>query len=160
MSCSFCSEEDFKNISLKKEIEKTQREVSHDSKCKKIKSLKASSLIVSPNTKFVDLPRGGCVVFTKIGPIQFGIPPETVKDSLKLGIEVPSYYILPSSKWDKIYNISVAEFEFPAYFNFFIKKKKINLICTKENEQAIKAIFQETLLGPTDFEATSKILKL
>ena len=149
MSCSFCSEEDFKNI--KKET-KTQRELSHYSKYKKLKSLKDSVQVFSQNTKFVDLPRGGCVVFTKIGPIQFGIPPETVKDSLKLGIEVPSYYIIPSSKWDKIYNISVAEFEFPAYFNFFIKKKKINLICTKENEQAIKSIFQETLLGPLDFE--------
>ncbi len=28
--------------------------------------------------------RGGCVVKTKIGPIQFGIPPETVKDSINL----------------------------------------------------------------------------
>ena len=117
-----------------------------------MKSLKDSSLIVSINTKFIDLPRGGSVVFTKIGPIQFGIPPESVKDALKLGIEVPTYYIIPTSKWDKIYNVSVAEFEFPAYFNFFVKKKKINLICTKENEKAIKDIFQETLLGPVDFE--------
>lgn len=76
---------------------------------------------------------------------------ETFKDALKLNIEIPTYYIVPSSKWDKIYNISVAEFEFPAYFNFFIKKKKINLICNTETEKAIKNIFQETLLGPKDF---------
>lgn len=155
MSCSFCSGDDFEN--LKKES-KTPRELSRYSKCKKIKSLKDSSLIASPSTKFIDLPRGGCVVFTKIGPIQFGIPPETVKDSLKLGIEVPNYYIIPTSKWDKIYNISVAEFEFPAYFNFFIKKKKINLICTKENEKAIKSIFQETLLGPLEFDVIDNFL--
>lgn len=46
---------------------------------------------------------------------------------------------------------SVAEFEFPAYFNFFVKKSRINLICTQEGEQAIRKIFQETLLGPEDF---------
>lgn len=157
MSCSFCSENDFTNF--KKETKNTN-EASHTSKSKRLKNLKENTLKVSPSTRYINLPRGGCVVFTRIGPIQFGIPPESVKDALTLNIEVPTYYIIPTSKWDKIYNVSVAEFEFPAYFNFFIKKKKINLICTKQNEKAIKDIFQETLLGPLDFEVVKLSLNL
>lgn len=102
----------------------------------------------------VPLKRGGVVVKTKLGWIQFGIPPETVKDSLNLGIEVPTFYVVPSVRFDKKTGINVAEFEFPAYFNYFVKKKKINLICTKDAQDAIGIIFQETLLGPKEFEVS------
>lgn len=71
----------------------------------------------------IKLNRGGIVVETSIGPIQFGIPPETVKDSMIMGKEVPTYYIVPSQRFDTKFGINVAEFEFPAYFNFFIKRK-------------------------------------
>ena len=104
------------------------------------------------NSKNVELPRGGCVVITSLGPIQFGIPPETIKDSINLGFEIPQFYVIPTSRWDKMFHMSVAEFEFPAYFNFFVKKKKITLICTKEAQIAIRNVFQETLLGPKTFE--------
>lgn len=66
---------------------------------------------------------------TSEGPIQFGLPPETVKDTMSLGIEVPTYYIIPTQRFDKKFGINVAEFEFPAYFNFFIKKRQVTLIC-------------------------------
>eukprot|EP00520_Triparma_pacifica_P006131 CAMPEP_0118645234 /NCGR_PEP_ID=MMETSP0785-20121206/7387_1 /TAXON_ID=91992 /ORGANISM="Bolidomonas pacifica, Strain CCMP 1866" /LENGTH=809 /DNA_ID=CAMNT_0006537093 /DNA_START=136 /DNA_END=2561 /DNA_ORIENTATION=- len=42
----------------------------------------------------------------------------------------------------------LAEFEFPAYFNFFCLKKKVTLICIAELETRVRAIFTETLLGP------------
>ena len=43
----------------------------------------------------VYLPRGGYVVKTRsCGPVQFGIPPETVKDSLDGGLEPPCYYVV------------------------------------------------------------------
>lgn len=45
------------------------------------------------------LNRGGIVVDTSIGPIQFGIPPETIKDSISSGSEVPQYYVVPKSKY-------------------------------------------------------------
>lgn len=41
--------------------------------------------------KVISLPRGGIVINTKIGPIQVGMPPETIKDSMALGIQVPTY---------------------------------------------------------------------
>ena len=57
---------------------------------------------------------------------------------------------MPTHRFDKRFCLSVAEFEFPAYFNFFVKKRKIILICDPEGEEAVRAIFQETLLGPVD----------
>ena len=109
----------------------------------------------SKKGEIIPLKRGGVLVKTKLGWIQFGIPPETVKDSLNLGVEVPSHYVIPSVRFDKKMGINVAEFEFPAYFNYFLKKRKINLICTKDAYEAIKIIFQETLLGPKDYEVNS-----
>lgn len=41
-----------------------------------------------------ELPRGGYVVKTSEGLIQFGMPPETIKDSMKLGTEVPTTYVV------------------------------------------------------------------
>lgn len=43
------------------------------------------------------LKRGGIVINTSIGNIQFGIPPETIKDSLISGYEVPQYFVVPDS---------------------------------------------------------------
>jgi hypothetical protein len=105
----------------------------------------------------IKLPRGGLVIQTKaLGNIQFGMPPETVKDHLNLGIDIPAYYIVPQKMFDKGFGLSVAEFEFPAYFNFFVKRTRITLICTKESEMAVRAIFQETLLGPRNFDVLFK----
>ncbi|CAD8146794.1 unnamed protein product [Paramecium pentaurelia] len=97
------------------------------------------------------LNRGGLIIKTSEGPIQFGLPPETVKDSMSLGVEVPTFYIIPTQRFNKQFGINVAEFEFPAYFNFFIKKRQVTLICDTETANSIKIVFQETLLGPKDF---------
>jgi hypothetical protein len=96
----------------------------------------------------IKLAKGGYVFETKIGNIQFGIPPETVKDSLIQGLKVPTYYIVPTSRFDKALGITLCEFEFPAYYNYFFLKKRVVLICDAAQEKAIRAIFQETLLGP------------
>jgi hypothetical protein len=45
--------------------------------------------------------------------------------------------------------INVGEFEFPAYFNFFVLRKRLVLITTPEVEPLVRLIFQITLLGPT-----------
>lgn len=87
---------------------------------------------------------------TKVGAIQFSMVPETLKDSINMGLDVPGIFIVPTHRFDKRFCLSVAEFEFPAYFSFFVKKKRVTLITDKEGEEAIRAIFQETLLGPKD----------
>ena len=58
----------------------------------------------------VYLPRGGTVVNTVIGPIQFGIPPETIKDSINLGLTLPAYFVLPKQRFNLQMGINVAEF--------------------------------------------------
>ena len=49
-------------------------------------------------------------------------------------MKVPSYYICPTIRFDKEKHISLCEFEFPAYFNFFVLKTKIKIIANKECE--------------------------
>nr|CCA16680.1 cGMPdependent 3' putative [Albugo laibachii Nc14] len=103
--------------------------------------------------EIIHLGRGGLIVLTSIGPIQFGMPPETIKDSMKLGIPVPRHYIVPSEPFTKTIGanmgVNVAEFEFPAYCNFFFKAQSINLIVSSNDvEDRIRTVFQETLFGP------------
>jgi len=56
-------------------------------------------------------------------------------------LKVPTHFIVPSQRFAKEANLNVAEFEFPAYYNFFIHKKKINLICDAECKSAIRNAF-------------------
>lgn len=98
------------------------------------------------NVKF--LPRGGTYVQTSAGPVQFGMPPETIKDSMEMGLTLPTHYVLPKERFNLQTGINVAEFEFPAYFSFFVQRKKVNLVVARDVEAKIRTIFQETLLGP------------
>ena len=65
-----------------------------------------------------------------------------------LGKEIPTYFVVPTNRFDYKVGISITEFEFPAYFNFFVKKRKVTLICSESARTAIRTMFQETLLGP------------
>ena len=47
-----------------------------------------------------------------------------------MGLEVPRYYIVPFKRFDSRYGVNLAEFEFPAYFNFFVRKTYVTLITT------------------------------
>ena len=97
----------------------------------------------------VYLPRGGIYVHTPAGPVQFGMPPETIKDSMSLGLTLPAFFVVPKERFNLAAGINVAEFEFPAYYNFFFKRRRINLITTHSVEPLIRTIFRETLLGPS-----------
>ena len=103
------------------------------------------------------LPRGGVSIETSsVGRIQFGIPPETIKDSMRLGLDVPRVYIVPVDRFCRemgpALGINMAEFEFPAYFNWFVRRKRCTLVVdSKEAERNIRNVFEETLLGPHEF---------
>jgi hypothetical protein len=48
--------------------------------------------------------------------------------------------------------INLAEFEFPAYFNYFVRGKRCTLVVdSKDAERDIRSVFGETLLGPEEF---------
>jgi CRP-like cAMP-binding protein len=98
------------------------------------------------------LPRGGVVVKTQSGLIQFGIPPETIKDSMTQGLDVPTVFVVPHERFDRRRGINVSEVEFPAYYNFFILKRRVQLIVDdKDTEERIRRVFQETLFGPNSY---------
>lgn len=105
----------------------------------------------------VALPRGGLTIETKaVGRIQFGIPPETIKDSMRLGLDIPEIYIVPVERFCRemgaALGINLAEFEFPAYFNYFVRGRKVTLVVdSDEAETNIRNVFSETLLGPAQF---------
>lgn len=73
-----------------------------------------------------------------------------------MGIQVPLYYIVPVERFCRemgpALGVNLAEFEFPAYFNFFVQKKRCTLIVDSEDaERNIRRVFSETLLGPAQF---------
>jgi hypothetical protein len=89
-------------------------------------------------------------VRTSAGPIQIGIPPETIKDVMELKLDVPVAYVLPRDLFDRRRGLSVAEFEFPAYYSFFLLKRRCRLVVlNRDIERRVRAIFQESLFGPT-----------
>ncbi len=102
-----------------------------------------------PPATLMQLPRGGYYVRTSAGPIQFGVPPETIKDVMSMKLDVPVMYVLPQELFDRLRGLSIAEFEFPSYYNFFLLKRKCRLgIENRSIERRVRAIFQETLFGP------------
>jgi hypothetical protein len=75
---------------------------------------------------------------------------------MRMGLDVPLFYIVPVERFCRemgpALGVNLAEFEFPAYFNFFIQKKRCTLIVDSENaERNIRRVFGETLLGPAQF---------
>jgi CRP-like cAMP-binding protein/glyoxylase-like metal-dependent hydrolase (beta-lactamase superfamily II) len=103
-----------------------------------------------PSTSsWLALPRGGYFVPTSVGPIQIGIPPETIKDVMELKLDVPTAYVLPRELFDRRRGLSVAEFEFPTYYSFFLLKRRARLVVSSRDiEQRVRSIFQESLFGP------------
>lgn len=108
----------------------------------------------SDSESFVNLPRGGYLVRTSIGPIQIGLPPETIKDTMLLPDGVPQYFIIPDDMFDWGKGISIAEIEFPIFYNFFIKKRKTCLICREDQYHALRSVLQESVFGPKEVDVS------
>jgi hypothetical protein len=75
---------------------------------------------------------------------------------MRLGLPVPQVYIVPVERFCRemgpALGVNLAEFEFPAYFNFFVYKKRCTLVVDSEDaEENIRRVFSETLLGPMQF---------
>lgn len=118
-----------------------------------------------PLIDITKLSRGGVSMETQaVGCVQFGIPPETIKDSMNMGLSVPSVYIVPVERFCRemgpALGVNLAEFEFPAYFNFFVSGKKCTLIVDSDDaERNIRRVFSETLLGPAQFRRAENPIK-
>lgn len=99
------------------------------------------------------LPRGGFLLDTDNEYVQFGVPPETIKDTMAFPKGVPQVFVLTDIMFDWRKGISLAEIEFPLYFNYFIKKRKTYLICTETQQKALMRMLQEALFGPKTIDA-------
>ncbi|MBN2736712.1 MAG: cyclic nucleotide-binding domain-containing protein [Spirochaetales bacterium] len=96
------------------------------------------------------LPRGGYLLKTPVGYIQFGAPPETIKDTMSLPESVPQIFVLPREMFHREKGISVAELEFPIYYNFFIRKRRTRIIGTRAQMGRLIRTLNEAVFGPKD----------
>ena len=74
-----------------------------------------------------------------------GIPPETIKDSMRLSLDVPTFYVVPKERFNLKFGTNTCEAEFPAYFAFFIKGTSVTLICGPDAAATISKVVDEVL---------------
>jgi hypothetical protein len=98
--------------------------------------------------RVIPLPRGGTVVTTSVGAVQFGAPPETIKDALYAGRTVPSIFVLPEVWLSRRRGVSFAELEFPAYYNYFVCGRKLTAILDAAARPRLRHVLRESLFGP------------
>ncbi|MCP4138132.1 MAG: cAMP/cGMP-dependent 3',5'-cyclic-AMP/GMP phosphodiesterase [bacterium] len=105
--------------------------------------------------EYIILPRGGYLVDTPGGYIQFGSPPETIKDTMLMEKGVPRVFVLSNELFSWKKGISIAEVEFPVYYNFFFKKEKTTIICREKQFRQIKNVLEEAIFGPKKLDISS-----
>ncbi|MBF0407335.1 MAG: cAMP/cGMP-dependent 3',5'-cyclic-AMP/GMP phosphodiesterase [Candidatus Riflebacteria bacterium] len=98
------------------------------------------------------LPRGGTLIKTPEGNLQVGATPETIKDTLSLIGEVPETIILPNRLFSSERGVSLADVEFPAYYNFFVKKRPLRIIGQPHQLETILNVLHEALFGPREYQ--------
>jgi CRP-like cAMP-binding protein/phosphoribosyl 1,2-cyclic phosphodiesterase len=96
------------------------------------------------------LPRGGYLVNSPAGYIQFGSPPETIKDTMALPNSVPQVFVLPRALFDWRKGTNLADLEFPIYYNYFIRKLRTQVVCTRPQAGRLMKALQEALFGPKE----------
>ena len=109
------------------------------------------------NKNVIELPRGGYILKTSVGNIQFGAPPETIKDTISTPDSVPRLFVLPTElfHWQK--GINVADMEFPIYFNFFLKKQKIVIFCREDQAKRMIIALREAVFGPKRLDLSKDV---
>ncbi len=108
---------------------------------------------------YVALPRGGYLVETSVGYLQVGSPPETVKDTMRLERSTPQIFILPNLFFHVHKGISVAELEFPIYYNHFLRQKKTYIVCTRQQKQQLTVVLEESIFGPKQVDLRSEYIR-
>ena len=105
------------------------------------------------------LPRGGLLVRWDDFVVQLGAYPETIKDTIKAETGVPNLFIQPESLFDIHNGISLAELEFPLYYNYYVKGRKLRFICRPEQSRPIFRLLKEAVFGPSSFHLEREFLR-
>ncbi|MDH4198964.1 MAG: cAMP/cGMP-dependent 3',5'-cyclic-AMP/GMP phosphodiesterase [Spirochaetia bacterium] len=117
-------------------------------------NLENEAFVINPGVNH--LPRGGYVVPSSSGLIQFGAPPETIKDTMILPEKVPRIFVLPDQMFSIEKGIAVAELEFPIYYNHFLCQKKTYILGTKEQQEQLTVVLKESVFGPEKVDLSSE----
>ncbi|NUP08086.1 MAG: cAMP/cGMP-dependent 3',5'-cyclic-AMP/GMP phosphodiesterase [Polyangiaceae bacterium] len=103
---------------------------------------------MSQSPPSIRLSRGGVYVPTPLEPVQIGVPPETIKDSMALGLPSPAIYVVPPVLFDRRRGLNLAEIEFPAYYNFFALKRRATLVVESESTaNRLRTMMRESLFA-------------
>jgi CRP-like cAMP-binding protein/glyoxylase-like metal-dependent hydrolase (beta-lactamase superfamily II) len=100
------------------------------------------------------LPRGGALLETSAGRIQFGAVPETIKDTLGTASGVPRIFVLPPKLVSLERGVSFADLEFPVYFNFFALAQRVTVICDEAQREILSTVLREAIFGPERIDMT------
>ncbi|MBI3891992.1 MAG: cyclic nucleotide-binding domain-containing protein [Candidatus Wallbacteria bacterium] len=103
-------------------------------------------------TQPIVLPRGGVIFPTSSGWIQYGAVPETIKDTMVLPDGVPQCFVVGPRLFSAERGISLAELEFPAYFNFFVRKRRTIVICRSKQRSLLEQVIGMSLFGPAQVD--------
>lgn len=96
-----------------------------------------------------ELSRGGLLVENGTFTLQVGAYPETIKDTMAAKQGVPDLFLVPQELFDHHLGISAVELEFPLYYNFYLKKRKLRFLCRKHQLRPILRVLKESLFGPS-----------
>jgi len=102
----------------------------------------------------VRLPRGGAMVDTAMGRIQFGAVPETIKDTLNDAGGVPRVFVIPGRMFDPARGVSYADLEFPSYFHCFFHHQPVTVICSPSRRRQIESVLREAVFGPAQVDVS------
>ena len=94
-----------------------------------------------------DLQRGGQLVTSGPFSAQIGAYPETIKDTI-VHQGVPDLFLIPEALFDARIGVSNAELEFPLYYNYYLKGRKLRIVCRKHQVRPLLRVLREALLGP------------
>ena len=116
-----------------------------------------SFILKNDQNRCFELSKGGIIVNTAIGNIQFGVPFGTLNELNEMQIEIPKIFVVPTTLFEKKYMINLMDIE-PIVMHHYLKNKtKVILIVSKENEKIIKKMFDEEVFGPDEFKVQIKI---
>ncbi|MBS2039620.1 cyclic nucleotide-binding domain-containing protein [bacterium] len=96
-----------------------------------------------------ELSRGGQVVQWGDLHLQVGAYPETIKDTMTSSEGVPQIFVVPERLFDAYLGVSAAELEFPVYFNFYLKGRKLRFICRPKQLRPLVRVLKEAIFGPS-----------
>ncbi|MCA9790396.1 MAG: cyclic nucleotide-binding domain-containing protein [Candidatus Eremiobacteraeota bacterium] len=102
------------------------------------------------------LERGGVLVEWGDFHLQVGAYPETIKDTMARDPGVPQLYLLPDQLFDVPLGVSVAELEFPLYYNYYIRGQKLRFVCRRSQLRPVVQVLKEALFGPPRLDLESE----